>query len=262
MKKTLPIIQSLWIGNTLSINEQLCINSFVKNGHEFHLYTYENITNIPTGTIIKDANEIIAKDLIFTYKGGSYAGFADWFRWKLLYEKGNFWVDMDVICLKSFNFKPNELIYGFEGHEMVCPAVLGFPKKHEFCKFLENLCKNPNQILPYDDFRSKKRKLKRKILLQKRNKIKWGECGGPEGVTKALKHFNLLKEAKPFTHFFPISYLNWNSIYNNDLESDFSYFSKSYAIHLWNEKTRKVKFNKNASHSKYSIIEQLKKKYL
>ena len=40
-------IQSLWIGNTLSNVEKLCINSYIKNGHEFDLYTYGEIDNIP-----------------------------------------------------------------------------------------------------------------------------------------------------------------------------------------------------------------------
>ena len=45
-----PIIQSLWIGKELSVLEQLCICSFLKNGHNFHLYTYEKINNVPDGT--------------------------------------------------------------------------------------------------------------------------------------------------------------------------------------------------------------------
>jgi len=38
------IIQALWIGGELSLMEQLTINSFIKHGHTFHLYCYEEIT--------------------------------------------------------------------------------------------------------------------------------------------------------------------------------------------------------------------------
>ena len=38
-----PPIQSLWIGGKLSLMEQLTINSFINNGHEFHLYVYDEI---------------------------------------------------------------------------------------------------------------------------------------------------------------------------------------------------------------------------
>ncbi len=35
------VFQSLWIGAELSAMEQLSIRSFLANGHEFHLYTYQ-----------------------------------------------------------------------------------------------------------------------------------------------------------------------------------------------------------------------------
>ena len=82
----LPIIQGLWVGAPLSKMEQLCIQSFLYWGHTFHLYVYEPIENIPTGTIIKDANEILSKDSVFTYQNGhergSFAGFSNFEREK------------------------------------------------------------------------------------------------------------------------------------------------------------------------------------
>ena len=56
------IIQSLWIGDSLSKSEQLCVKSFVDNGHEFHLYIYGDVKNIPEGVIVKDGNEIVDDD--------------------------------------------------------------------------------------------------------------------------------------------------------------------------------------------------------
>lgn len=255
------IIQSLWIGESLSLNEQLSIASFIYHGHEFHLYTYNKLTNIPNGTIIKDANDIILEKDIFQYNGGSYAGFADWFRWKLLYIKGGFWVDTDVVCLKPFEFE-SSIIFGLEGKDMVCPAVLGFPKNHELCLFLEDNCRNPNKILPYDSSKIKKRKIKRKILGQGKESMKWGESGGPEGFTKALIHFDMLDLARPFTYFFPISNQNWNSIYDATLANDELLFTDTYAIHLWNEMSRIENFDKNARRDQHSLIEKLRDKYI
>ena len=37
------IIQSLWIGGSLSNLEILSIKSFLQNGHTYHLYTYEGL---------------------------------------------------------------------------------------------------------------------------------------------------------------------------------------------------------------------------
>ena len=56
--------------------------------------------NIPEGVIIGDANEILDKKYIFKHWSGNYATFADIFRYKLLYERGDWWVDLDLICLK------------------------------------------------------------------------------------------------------------------------------------------------------------------
>lgn len=116
------IINGLWIGNTLSSLELITINSFIANGHIFRLWVYEPIaTPLPKGVIISDASEIIPADKIFRYKHNnqfghgknSLAGFSDLFRYKLLYEKGGWWVDMDVTCLKHFDFEAD---YVFRNH--------------------------------------------------------------------------------------------------------------------------------------------------
>jgi hypothetical protein len=258
----LPIIQSLWIGDQLSIVEQLCIASFINNNHEFHLYTYNDIKNIPNGTIIKDANEIISANKIFTYRNGSYAGFADLFRWELLYKRGNFWVDTDMICIRPFVFD-TDIIFGHESIDMVGAAVLGFPKEHKLCDFLRQICLNPNKILPYDTFKMKRKKITRKVFNNKISNIGWGEAGGPYGFTQALKHFDLFDLAKPFTYFFPIHFSNWNSIYDNTLNDNIDLYSNTYAVHLWNEMSRNTSdFDKNAKFPENSIFEQLKRKHL
>src|SRR4051794_38380380 len=108
------IIQGLWIGPELSIMEQLSIASFLHNGHEYHLYVYDAVKNVPAGTVIDDANEILPASRIFQYKHqASYAGFANFFRYKLLLDRGGWWVDTDVICLKHFDFA-DEYVFATE----------------------------------------------------------------------------------------------------------------------------------------------------
>lgn len=130
------IVNGLWIGSQLSLLELLTLSSFVQNGHEFHLWLYEEINQkLPRGVIIKNANEIIDKERVFKYKNetisgigkGSYAGFSDVFRYKLLYEKGGWWVDMDVTCLKYFDvqeeyFFPSEITMPLTGRILKAPA--------------------------------------------------------------------------------------------------------------------------------------------
>ena len=80
-------IQSLWIGESLSKVEELCLSSFLYHGHEVHLYIYDNVKNIPDGVVIKDANDILHKDNIFYTHNNSVAHFADLFRWSLIKQK-------------------------------------------------------------------------------------------------------------------------------------------------------------------------------
>ena len=63
------VIQSLWIGSSLSAMEQLGIASHIAHGHEFHLYVYDAIQNVPRGATLKDAAEILPASRIFMYQG-------------------------------------------------------------------------------------------------------------------------------------------------------------------------------------------------
>ncbi len=102
----LPTIQQLWVGSELSYIERLSIRSFVAAGHPTHLYTYDPKINAPPGCVVRDAGEILPASMIFAHSEitgrskGSLAGFADLFRWKLLFERGGLWADCDVVCLE------------------------------------------------------------------------------------------------------------------------------------------------------------------
>ncbi len=107
------IVHSLWIGHSLSLLELLTINSFIKNGHVFYLWIYQPLIHpLPKEIVCKDANMIIPENKIFRYKNknqfghgkGSLGGFSDIFRYRLLYEYGGWWTDMDITCLKPLNF--------------------------------------------------------------------------------------------------------------------------------------------------------------
>src|SRR5262249_28020043 len=108
------IIQGLWIGAALSAMEYLSIESFLANGHEFHLFVYADVKNVPPGTVIRDGEEILPASAIFRYRdNGSYAGFANFFRYELLWQAGGWWVDLDTICLHPFQFA-GEYVIGSE----------------------------------------------------------------------------------------------------------------------------------------------------
>src|SRR4029078_8374501 len=97
------VIQGLWIGDVLSRMERLSIASFLAQGHQFDLFTYGPVRNVPKGTRVRDPAEIMSRDRVFQYRDhASYAGFANFFRYKLLLDRGGWWVDLDSVCLRPF----------------------------------------------------------------------------------------------------------------------------------------------------------------
>lgn len=132
-------VHGLWIGNELSLMELLTIKSFIRHGYTFHIWVYESLKNeLPNECNVCDANEIIPFEKVFRYKyssqfgtgKGSYAGFSDIFRYKLLYEKGGWWVDMDVTCLRPFDV---EAPYFFRSHHdlLLVGNIMKVPKGSE-----------------------------------------------------------------------------------------------------------------------------------
>jgi hypothetical protein len=248
----LSIIQSLWIGDRLSVMEQLSISSFLKNGHSFHLYVYNELKGVPDGVVLLDADQIMRLLKIFKYKDyDSYAGFSDLFRYKLLLEKGGYWVDTDVVCLKPFRLE--------------CDYVLASEKFRKY--FLARpvlarascVIKAPvgSRIMEYCYAESAKRDPR---------ELSWGELG-PKLLTTAVKKFNLEGYAAKTEIFCPIDSWQWKRSISGSFITVWKEKKKmathgSLALHLWNEMWRRSGVNKDADFPKNSIYEQLKQRYL
>ncbi len=137
------IVHSLWIGPTLSKMELLTIRSFLRHGHEFHLWAYDKIqTPLPKEVVLEDANKIIPRNRIIKKaetdpetgvgQGSFSSPFSDLFRYKLIYEKGGYWVDMDITCLRPFNFSTP---YVFRPHRVgVVGSDIKSPRRSRLMK--------------------------------------------------------------------------------------------------------------------------------
>ncbi len=121
-------VHGLWIGQRLSPLELLSIRSFLDNGHPYVLWAYDRLeTPLPQGAELRDAAEILPREAVFAYRHanewghgkGSYAGFSDIFRYRLLYLHGGWWADLDIVCLRSLD---EEAPYVFRDHD-VLPVV-------------------------------------------------------------------------------------------------------------------------------------------
>lgn len=125
--------QSFWAGGPLSPYEVLCQKSFIDRGHAFDLYTFEPDVGAPPGVRICDAAELFEPKELFVYEDGvgkgSPAAFSNLFRYKLLAEKGGWWVDTDVLCLAD-DIPSFGAFFAREDAHVVNTAVLFFEPRH------------------------------------------------------------------------------------------------------------------------------------
>lgn len=240
---TNKIIQGLWIGPGLSSLEQLSIRSFLAHGHQYHLYVYNAVDGVPPGTVLQDANEIIRSEKIFKYREhDSYAGFSNYFRYKLLLDKGGWWADLDLVCLKPFDFE-DDYVFSSErtaeangSGESVNIGAIKLPPASDLARYVWEVCQEKDP-----------------------KRLAWGETG-PRLMAEAVARFSLGRYVKSASTFCPLSWGAWKKVLSR--ESGWRPGDDSYAIHLWNEMWRRDGTDKNQPYDPECLYEQLKTVYL
>ena len=255
------IVQSLWIGSDLGTMERLCINSFLKHGYEYHLYVYEDIQNIPSGVIIKDANEIVDKSEVFTYNNKSFSAISNLFRFTLLYKKGGWWVDTDMVCTKYYDDTNDKYLFTSESN-----------KKYNENKINAGIVKMPLGDPMLLEAIQRCQEAKEKIL---KGEIVWGI--GPSTVKFLIEKYQLEEYVKPWTfanscsghHFKTIIDTSFDTSKDKTLKGfELKYFNQienkpenNHFIHLWNEHWRRNDIDKETQYPEDCLYEQLKKLY-
>lgn len=179
--------QSFWYGSELSSLERLCLRSFVNRGKNFELYTYDDSLSVPDGVVLRDASEVYPENEVFAYQSGPGKGsvsvFSNLFRYKLLYDKGGWWVDTDVFY--TGNCIPDDSEYFvLQNDSKVGIAVLGIPKGSK----ISAECINRIHSMGKDVVSSS-----------------WGKSG-PKLFTQVLKEEDRIQEARQKSHAYPVSW--------------------------------------------------------
>ena len=215
--------------------EQLCIASFLRHGHEVHLYTYGHVDAIPTGTVVRDGREILPAERIFFYsEHNSPSGFANFFRYKLLLDRGGWWVDTDMVCLRPFDFD-GEHVFSAEtsrGVAAVNCGVIRAPRGSEAMAFAWETCNAKDPAA-----------------------LRWGETG-PALMKQAVEHCGLEDAVQPPEAFCPIPWPEWRRLLDGDDALELP--AKSYAVHLWNEMWRRGGADKDGEYDPRCLYERLK----
>ena len=262
------IVQGLWVGGRLSALERLSICSFCANGHEFHLYHYDELENVPRvdGLRLMNAESVLPRSAIFKYRRNkSLAGFGDRFRWELMRQKGGWYADVDMVCLRPLEFSA-DVVCAHEVHGgLINSALMKFPRGHLMAAALADAHLNINKFMPWDTTRRKLKKIKRILLFRRDHKyLGWGEAGGPAATTLAVKHFGLEKHALP-----PHSlYVQYHALVYNFFDETLhkagvlgTMLSGVYAIHAMNNLVKKQGIDKDGEFPVNSPYEILKRRY-
>jgi hypothetical protein len=235
----LAVVQGLWVDGALSELERLSIASFLEHGHGYHLYTYGDVPNVPAGAVMRDGRDVLPASRIFRYRDhASFAGFANFFRYRLLLEQGGWWADTDTVCLKPFAL-PQEYVFSSElvsGRVAVNCGAIKVPPGSEVMRHAWSVCetKSPEDLV-------------------------WGETGSRlmgESVRRCfLEPFVMGPEA-----FCPIGFRDWATVL--DPTRVWTWSDDVYAVHLWNEMWRRDGRDKGARYDPACLYERLKGRYL
>jgi hypothetical protein len=237
-------IQSLWIGAHLSTLEKLSIRSFVDHGHAFHLYVYQDLPDRPPGVVLKDANDILPQSEIFHYRDrNSVAAFSNVFRYKLLLERGGWWCDTDVVCLRPLDLA-DEHVFVSETVELRDAAG---PRTVVGSCLIKAPPGSPAMALALRICQSKDRAA-----------LRWGEIG-PRLVGDVVEARCLQRFVRPPAAFCPIGYGAWRQLI---VAPPPSLPADAYAVHFWNEMWRLAGQDKDADYPPECLYERLKHRHL
>jgi hypothetical protein len=189
-----------------------------------------------------DAREIFPESAVFQDNTGSLCAFADMFRYELLYRKGGWWVDMDMICMQSFDFE-DEYVFSSEHTQ-----TFGM-------KINNGIFKTPagSDILLFCKSKAEE------IVKKNHSTIKWAELGAEFFHQYIMEHQEFVSFVCRPQVFCPIPYFYYPLLFNN-VRIDFT--EETYGVHLWNEMLRRNSVDPDMTFHPDSFYERMKRNTL
>ena len=207
-------VATFWHGDPLSNFERLSLTSFVDAGYRVALYSYIEL-EVPAGVELRDARSVLPTESLFDNPAvpGSFALFANWFRYQLLNNTTYTWVDTDVVLLDR-QIPDLPYIFGWEDERFINSEVLRLPADSPLLRSLLTAARE----LEYPEARQ----------------VKWGTFG-PKLLTRAVHEHELVGYALPVPALYPINYADvWRLFDPKSLGWCRSTVEGAVALHMWN----------------------------
>jgi len=236
-----PLV-SLWVGDQLGRLEQLCILSALAAGHPFHLYSYEpsKLRGIPDGVKVLHAAEVMPRERLLAYAdSNSYALGANFWRYEMLALGLGYWVDLDVLLIKPFEFK-EAYVLGREQEGTVNNAVLFAPSHSALVRDLRELPPRIGRPPWYGPRRSFQYCLRR--IRNGRMRLEdypWGTFG-PGLLGYLVEKHGLSEFVQPSQVFYPLSWRTAGMLYGPSEQVEALLSDQTCAIHLYNSQLREL----------------------
>ncbi len=236
----LPTIGALWIGGALTWLEQLCLKSFVAQGHEVFLFTYGPVKNIPEGVETREGRDILNTDNFLLHnRTQSVALFSDLFRFHMIKAMPEIiYVDTDIFCLKPMVFS-DPYLFGYEVYNsdtswQLNGAVLRLPADSrllaKMLEFMTDLYPKPEWIP-----RKFKSEMQRRFAIgdpMHVSELPWG-VWGPLGITAFARETGEFKHAQRLDVLYPIPFPDRRVLFKRPEKTQSYLTADSTTIHMW-----------------------------
>ncbi len=237
---SLPTIAALWIEGPLSFLEQLCLKSFVDNGHKVILYHYGPLQNVPDGIELADATEILPQvDFLTHERTGSPALHSDLFRYKMLAKSSNtIWADTDAYCMKPFETETGHF-YGWESRSHINGGVLGLPSDSDTLKALLDFTSDEFAIPQYygEDYSKELEEKKQSGNPVHASEMPWG-VWGPHAVTHFLHETGEAKHAFDQEVLYPFTFKDRRKMLKRNFDVSPWVTDNTVSVHLYGRRMR------------------------
>jgi hypothetical protein len=125
-------VRTLWQGGHIGAYQLLCLRSFVDRGHRVEVFSFDPALDLPDWIERKNAADIVPAERVLRYlpEERRSAIHANLFRYALLHRLGGWWVDPDVLLLRT-ELPAGDLFFsGPTEFNVVSTAAIKFPGGH------------------------------------------------------------------------------------------------------------------------------------